>query len=85
MLWTVILVATGCLGLWLAPRHWFGWAISSANEVLWFAFARLTNDTPLTIMACVWFALNVRATWIAYRKAHPYDIERELQGARGDF
>lgn len=67
-LWTVALVATGVGGLWCMAKHWWGWGIYTANEVLWFAYAVRTGDTPLTIMAVIWFALGLRGFCVAYRR-----------------
>jgi hypothetical protein len=60
MWWTLALVSTGVGGLWLAARHWYGWALYTINEVLWFAYALDTQDVPLAIMAVVWFSIGVR-------------------------
>jgi hypothetical protein len=64
VIWSIILVGTGCTGLWLAPRHWWGWAITAASEGLWFAYALTIGAPALAIMACIWFGVNARNAWL---------------------
>lgn len=68
MYWTLALVLTGLGGLWLIGKHWWGWLLYTLNEVLWFAYALDTHDTPLAIMAVVWFTLGVRNCVLHQRK-----------------
>lgn len=70
MLWTVSLVGTSLLGVWFAPRHWWGWAITTASEVLWAAYALSLHSTSLLIMSFVWFVLNGRGAIVSYRDQH---------------
>lgn len=58
------------LGLWLAPKFWQGWAITTGSEVLWAAYALSIGSTSLLIMSAVWFVLNARGAVVSYRKAH---------------
>lgn len=62
-LWTPALVGTSCTGVWLAARHWYGWAISAASEGLWLAYSLVTRDTPLAVMSVLWFFIHARNTW----------------------
>jgi hypothetical protein len=68
--WTFWLVLTGIVGVWLAPRHWYGWCITVSNEVLWEAYAWHTHDHALAWMAPVWGILAARGAVISYRKEH---------------
>lgn len=70
MLWTLVLVSTSVLGVWLAPRHWQGWVVTTASEVLWAAYALTLHSTSLLIMSGVWFVLNARGAFVSYRKEH---------------
>jgi hypothetical protein len=61
LLWTVALVVTGILGLWLVPkRPMAGWFVYLVNEVLWGAYALHTNDHALFIMAWIWGGVGLR-------------------------
>ena len=75
-MWTVVLVGISILGLWLAPRHWYGWAITTLSEFLWYAYAVTLHSTSLKIMSGIWFFLNGRATLVA-RKAQRGTNTRE--------
>jgi hypothetical protein len=67
-LWTVALVSTGVGGLWLVPRHAVqGWSLYLGNEVLWAAYAVVTHDVPLTIMAAIWGFVGARNLRLARR------------------
>ncbi len=70
VIWTVVLVALGVTGLWLAPRHWFGWAVCTVSEVLWLAYALVIGAPALAIMAVVWFVVHARNTRLTYRASH---------------
>ncbi len=66
MIWTLTLVPVSLLGVWLAARHWYGWAISAASEAIWLAYAISLHSQSLAIMSVVWFVLharNTRRTW----------------------
>lgn len=65
--WTVVLVGSSCLGVYLAPRHWQGWAITTASEVLWAAYALSLHSKSLLIMSGVWFVLNGRGAIVSRR------------------
>lgn len=67
-LWTLLLVGVSCTGLWLAPRSWKGWAITTSSEALWAAYAIHLHAPSLLIMSAVWFVLNGRAMLVT-RKA----------------
>lgn len=62
LLWTLILVPVSLLGVWLAARHWYGWAISAVSEFAWAAYALALHSTSLLIMSGVWLALHIRNT-----------------------
>ena len=32
MVWTLTLVPVSILGVWLAAKHWYGWAVSQARR-----------------------------------------------------
>lgn len=66
MLWTVALLVPSILGLWLAAKHWYGWAISASSEFLWAAYSLHTHDTPLLIMSAIWLAVHLRNTAVAF-------------------
>lgn len=73
MIWTIILISTGVLGIYLAgSKHsairLTGWLFYSSNEILWLAYALVTHDTPLAVMACVWFAVGLRNIATTYRQ-----------------
>lgn len=70
MWWTIVLVGSSCLGVWLAPRHWQGWGITTGSEVLWAAYALSLHSMSLLIMSGVWFVLNGRGAIVTYRKEH---------------
>ena len=70
MWWTILLVTVSVLGLVLAPRHWYGWLITTLSEVLWLAYALSLHSTSLEIMSAVWFVLNGRGTIVTWRKEH---------------
>lgn len=72
MLWTIALVGISVLGIWLAPKSWVGWAITTASEVLWAAYALSLHSTSLLIMSGVWFILNARGAVVTYRKQHQH-------------
>ncbi len=65
-MWTVALVSVGVLGLWLAPRHWWGWLICLGSEGLWLVYALQRRDHALALMAVVWAVVNGRNAWVAY-------------------
>lgn len=69
MIWTLLLVSTGVTGMWLAARHWYGWAIGVGNEVLWFAYAIQRHDSALMIMAWVWGFVAARNCLLTRRDA----------------
>ena len=71
MWWTIVLVGSSCLGVWLAPRHWYGWGVTTASEVLWAAYALSLHSMSLLIMSGVWFLLNGRGAIVSYRAQHP--------------
>ena len=66
MLWTLALVPVSLVGVWLAARHWYGWAVSACSEVIWAAYAWSLHSTSLLIMSGVWFVLHVRNTRRTY-------------------
>ena len=66
-MWTVVLLATGITGLWLAARHWYGWAITSLSECLWVAYAAHRHDHALFLMAWIWLAVNLRNCHLAWK------------------
>lgn len=68
MWWTLVLMSTGIGGLWLAAKHWFGWALYLGNEVLWFIYAITIGAQPLALMALVWGAVGTRNLFVT-RKA----------------
>lgn len=68
MWWTISLVVTGISGLWLAGKHWYGWVLYFANEVLWEAYGLATHDRALQIMAPIWAIVGVRNA-VVQRKA----------------
>lgn len=70
LIWTVLLVGTSMTGVWLAPRHWQGWALMTASELLWAAYAISLHSISLLVMSGAWFVLNGRGALISYRKAH---------------
>lgn len=70
MLWTIVLVTVSVLGIWLAPRHWYGWLITTLSEVLWFAYAMTLHSMSLEIMSVMWFVLNGRGMLVTYREQH---------------
>lgn len=63
--WTVILVGTGLVGLWIAPRHWLGWVIYCVNEVLWITYGWLRGDMPILLMGTVWLCMGIRNTVVS--------------------
>lgn len=70
MWWTVVLVSVSALGIWLAPRTWVGWLITTLSEVIWLAYAITLHSTSLEIMSVMWFALHGRGMIVTYRKQH---------------
>ena len=70
MWWTISLVGSSLIGVWLAPRHWYGWAITTASEVLWASYALSLHSTSLLIMSGVWFLLNGRGTIVKWKDEH---------------
>lgn len=70
MWWTITLVSVSLLGIYLAPRHWQGWAITTGSEVLWAAYALTLHSMSLLIMSGVWFVLNGRGAIISYKDQH---------------
>lgn len=68
-MWTLALVSTGLLGMWLVGKHWQGWWLYLLNEVLWFAYAVHTHDHALMFMAWVWAAAGARNLVLHRRKA----------------
>lgn len=67
LIWTVVLVAVGVLGLWLAPKSWHGWAICAASEILWIIYALTIGSWALAAMAVVWGVVNTRNALLTYR------------------
>ncbi len=68
MIWTVVLVGSSLLGVWLAPKHWYGWLISFLSEGLWAAYSLSIKSTSLLIMSGVWAVLHGRNTVLTYRR-----------------
>lgn len=68
MIWTVLLLFFGLTGTWFAPKHWWGWALSAVDELLWEFYAWHTHDLALALMAPVWFAVVSKNAVQAYRK-----------------
>ena len=69
MLWTIVLVGSSCTGVFFAPKHWWGWGITTASEVLWAAYAISLHSQSLLIMSGVWFVLNGRGALVSRRLA----------------
>jgi len=67
-MWTVVLLSVGITGLWIAAKHWWGWWINAASEILWASYAIHIKSQPLFLMALVWLAVNIRNA-IVSRKA----------------
>lgn len=70
MIWTIVLVTVSILGVWLAPKHWYGWGISLASEALWAAYALTIHSLSLLIMSGVWAVIHGRNTVLTYRREH---------------
>lgn len=70
MIWLLILVPVSAVGLWLAPRHWIGWAITAASEILWAAYAITLHAPSLLVMSGLWLYLNARGCWVAANDQH---------------
>ncbi len=70
MLWTLVLVPVSLAGVWLAARHWYGWAVSACSEALWAWYALSLHSTSLLIMAVIWFVIHTRNTIRVYRDQH---------------
>ncbi len=70
MWWTIALLSTSITGVWLAARHWFGWAITVLSEGLWAAYAISRHDTPLLIMSGVWALVNGRNAIVTWKDQH---------------
>lgn len=68
-MWTVVLLTVGLAGIWTAAKHWWGWVIGAAAEILWMAYAMHIGATPLLFMAMVWFAVDVRNAVVTRRAA----------------
>lgn len=69
-MWTFVLVTVSVAGLWLAPRSWIGWLITTLSEVLWFAYAMTLHSTSLEIMSVMWLLLNGRGMMVTWKKEH---------------
>jgi hypothetical protein len=68
IIWSILLVGSGCFGMWLATKTWVGWFVSFLSEAGWLLYAMLTHDKPLAVMACVYGIVNGRNT-LTTRKA----------------
>jgi hypothetical protein len=71
MVWSLVLGAVGVFGLYLAGRKsWVGWAINAAAQLLWLAYAIVTEQYGfiITALAYGWVYLrNLRAWWLEER------------------
>jgi hypothetical protein len=71
VIWVVVLPAISILAMWLAPRHWYGWAIGGLGEALWLAYAlTVVHSTPLAIMACFYIVVQSRNALITRKAEH---------------
>jgi hypothetical protein len=69
-MWTASLTLTGIAGLWLIPRHWWGWAFYLLNEVLWLCYGLSIHSTPVIVMSLIWGAMGVRNLLLARSLSH---------------
>jgi hypothetical protein len=54
-LWSYVLSAIGLLGFWLAGRKvWYAWWINVANQVLWTAYALITDQLGFLLASGVY-------------------------------
>ncbi len=67
--WSVLLASIGVLGLYLAGRkHWSGWAIGLAAQVLWVFYALATAQYGFLLSAFAYgvvYAVNL-AKWTVH-------------------
>lgn len=68
-MWTLALTVTGVVGLWLIPRHWYGWIWYLVNECLWLAYGLGIHSHPVIVMSLIWGSLGVRNLLLARRLA----------------
>lgn len=65
--WSYVLTAVGVAGLYLAGRrHWAGWAIGLAAQVLWISYALHTRQYGFIVSAVAYGAVYARNlnTWM---------------------
>lgn len=61
--WAVVGASVG--SMLLAVRHWWGWALGAASEVLWAAYALRLHARGLLVMSGIWFLANARNAIVA--------------------
>jgi len=67
--WSIALAATGILGIWLAGRkNLWGWAIGVAAQLLWIAYAIVTQQWGFILSAVAYAAVY---GWNWWKWAHP--------------
>lgn len=72
MIWSLTLATVGIFGLWLAGRkNYWGWAVGLGAQVLWFAYAIVTEQYGFIISALAYgwvYGTNLRR-WLKDSKA----------------
>lgn len=66
-IWSVLLVSISVTGLWLAPRHWWGWCFNAVGELLWVTYAATIGSVALAIMSGIFFCVYTRNAYITLR------------------
>lgn len=62
--WSVLLTTVGITGLWIVSNHrWQGWLISLASEILWIAYAVVTQQWGFIAAAVVYSCVHARALY----------------------
>jgi hypothetical protein len=75
-LWSWLLMAVGVTGLYLAGRrHWSGWAIGLAAQVLWFAYACFTSQWGFIVSSVLYGAISLRNLIDWRRATEPSRVE----------
>lgn len=70
LVWSVVLAATGILGLYLAgSRNVWGWAVSFGAQTLWVVFALVTAQYGF-ILSAVAYGWVYGRNYLRWRREH---------------
>lgn len=69
-IWSGVLTAVGLAGFFLAGKKiWWAWYVNIANQVLWFAYAIITQQWPFIVGVVAYTAIFTKNA-ISWTKEH---------------